>query len=131
MGRGDRWYNRIVRDSRYNDRMRNRTIDPEIPFITSNDLQTFQTDQQNRCLYCYCFMNWLERRSCKQGLTLERRNNRLPHYKNNCKGLVCKSCNSRQMNHEQILLRKYFGKWKSILDVVVKFEANTRSSVFV
>ena len=32
----DRWYNRIIRDSRYNDRCRNRFIDPEIPFIDSD-----------------------------------------------------------------------------------------------
>ena len=110
----DNWYNRIVRDSRYNDRRRNRTIDPQIPFINSATLFKMQNAQQNRCLYCLTQMEWMERRSNKKGLTVERGDNRLPHYISNCIGLACKSCNSKQYSHENGLLMRYFSKWKDI-----------------
>ena len=110
----DIWYNRIVRDSRYNDRRKNRTIDPRIPFINSTTLFKMQNMQQNRCLYCLTQMEWLERRSNKKGLTVERGDNRLPHYISNCVGLACKSCNSKQYSHKKGLLMRYFSKWKDI-----------------
>jgi len=109
----DAWFKRIVRDSRYNDRCRNRHIDPRIPFINTPTLLKFQNIQQNKCLYCLSEMEWLERRSNKKGLTLERADNRLPHYISNCKGLVCKSCNSKQYSHEKGLLKRY-SKWKDL-----------------
>ena len=119
----DNWYNRIVRDSRYNDRRKNRTIDPTIPFINSATLFRMQNDQQNKCLYCLTQMEWLERRSNKKGLTVERSDNRLPHYISNCLGLACKSCNSKQYTHEKGLLKRYFSKWKDFaLNVHVKVD---------
>ena len=119
----DNWYNRIVRDSRYNDRRQNRTIDPTIPFINSATLFKMQNDQQNRCLYCLTQMEWLERRSNKKGLTGERADNRLPHYITNCLGLACKSCNSKQYTRERGLLKRYFSKWKDFaLNVHVKVD---------
>jgi len=116
----DNWYNRICRDSRYNDRRKNRTIDPNIPFINPATLFWFQNKQQNKCLYCQVEMEWLERRSNKKGLTVERGNNKLPHYISNCLGLVCKSCNSKQYTHEKGILKRYFSIWKTrALDVHV------------
>ncbi len=110
----DAWYNRIVRDSRHNDRRKNRPINPNIPFIDTATLFKFQNIQQNKCLYCQIEMEWLERRSNKKGLTLERADNSLPHYTSNCKGLACKSCNSKQYSHEKGLLKRYFSKWKEL-----------------
>lgn len=116
----DNWYNRICRDSRYNDRRKNRTIDPNIPFINPATLFRFQNKQQNKCLYCLTEMEWLERRSNKKGLTVERGNNQLPHYISNCLGLACKSCNSKQFTHERGILKRYFSIWKTrALDVHV------------
>ena len=127
----DNWYNRIVRDSRYNDRRRNRTIDPQIPFINSATLFKMQNAQQNRCLYCLTQMEWMERRSNKKGLTVERGDNRLPHYISNCIGLACKSCNSKQYSHENGLLMRYFSKWKDIaLNVHVHVDC-TRSPSYI
>ena len=121
----DNWYNRIVRDSRYNDGRQNRTIDPRIPFINSVTLFKMQNDQQNKCLYCLTEMEWLERRSNKKGLTVERADNRLPHYISNCLGLACKSCNSKQFSREKGLLKRYFSKWKDFaLNVHVTFDCD-------
>jgi len=108
----DNWYNRIVRDSRYNDRCANRTIVPTIPFITSKVLFAMQNIQQNKCYYCQEQMSWLERRSNKRGLTVERADNSLPHYISNCKALACKSCNSKRFSYEKGLLKRYFSIWK-------------------
>ena len=131
MRTGDRWYKRIVRDSRYNDRMRDRTIDPTRPYIDSQTLIDFQNEQQNLCYYCQTPMNWIQRRSGKTGLTLERKNNRVPHYKSNCLGLCCKSCNSKRYTRERGLLMRYFQKWKSIaLDVRVQTD-DPRAQSFV
>ena len=116
----DNWYNRIVRDSRYNDRRGNRVIDPTIPFIDSKTLFQFQNKQQNKCYYCQVEMQWMERSSNKRGLTVERANNSLPHYISNCRGLACKSCNSKRFSPEKGLLKRYFSKWKNLaLDVHV------------
>jgi len=121
----DNWYNRIVRDSRYNDRRQKRVIDPRIPFINSVTLFKMQNDQQNKCYYCLTEMEWLERRSNKKGLTVERADNRLPHYISNCLGLACKSCNSKQYTHEKGLIKRYFSKWKDFaLNVHVTFDCD-------
>ena len=117
----DRWYNRIVRDSRYNDRRRNRFIDPSVKYIDRETLLEFQDTQENKCYYCGVQMNWLQRRSGKTGLTLEREKNHLPHYKSNCLGLCCKSCNCKRYQREHGLLVRYFTKWKNLaLNVHVK-----------
>jgi len=125
----DHWYNRIVRDSRYNDRRQNRTINPTIPFINTATLFKMQNEQQNKCLYCLTQLEWLERRSNKKGLTVERRDNRLPHYVSNCMGLACKSCNSKRYSHEKGLLKRYISKWKDFaLNVHVKVDGGRVSS---
>ena len=110
----DLWFNRIPRDSRYNDRRRGRQIREDIPYISASDLLAFQNKQQNRCYYCDNQMKWYgDRRSDKTGLTLERRNNDLPHYTMNCLGLCCKSCNSRDYSGKRAVLKRYFSKWKN------------------
>ena len=127
----DRWYKRIVRDSRYNDRARRRQIDDRIPYIDTDTLMHFQDKQENECYYCGCQMNWLQRRTGKNGLTLEREKNYLPHYKSNCLGLACKSCNSKKYQREHGLLVRYFTKWKRLaLDVHVKVD-DIRAASFV
>ena len=131
MRTADRWYNRIVRDSRYNDRIRKRFIDPTIPFIDSKTLFKMQNSQQNRCYYCQVQMEWLERRSNKKGLTVERADNSQPHYIRNCLGLACKSCNSKRFDQETGLLKRYFSKWKDFaLNVHVKVDG-TRSPSYI
>ena len=128
MRESDNWYNRIVRDSRYNDRCRKRVIDPTIPFIDSKALFQMQHRQQNKCYYCQVEMEWLERRSNKKGLTVERLDNSLPHYTSNCLGLVCKSCNSKRYSREKGILKRYFTKWKEqALDVHVTVDLDGRS----
>lgn len=110
----DLWFNRIPRDSRYNDRRVGRKIVEGIPYITARDLLTFQNKQQNRCYYCDNQMKWYGNRSSdKMGLTLERKNNAFPHYTRNCLGLCCKSCNSRKYVGNRGLLKRYFSKWKN------------------
>ena len=127
----DKWFNRIIRDSRYNDGRQNRYISPDIQYIDTPTLLHFQQDQQNMCYYCQCQMNHLERRKSKNGLTLEREDNRLAHYKTNCLGLCCKSCNSKKYSRERGLLRRYFTKWRNLaLNVRVKTDG-ARSACFV
>ena len=117
----DKWFNRIVRDSKHNDKARKRKIDPEQPYIDTKTLLGFQDKQENKCYYCQVMMNWLERRKSKNGLTLEREKNHLPHYTSNCLGLVCKSCNSKRYDRERGLLTRYFTKWRDLaLNVHVK-----------
>ena len=111
MRTSDRWYNRISRDSRYNDGKANRTIDPKIPYIDTEYLFGLQNKQQNRCYYCAQGMSWIERRKNLLGLTLERLDNNLPHYKTNCV-LACKQCNSKKYSRDLGLLKRYFKKWK-------------------
>ena len=121
MRESDKWFNRIVRDSRYNDRKARRFINPEIRFIDRKALIGMQNDQQNKCHYCLESMSWLERRTNKLGLTVERRDNSLPHYVSNCMGLVCKSCNSKRYSTERGILKRYFSIWKDLaLNVHVK-----------
>ena len=113
----DRWYNRIVRDSRYNDKKCGRKIDPTHEYIHTDRLLELQNEQQNLCYYCFIQMNWIgDRRKNRNGLTLERRDNRLPHYTDNCLGLCCKSCNSKRYSHDDGLLRRYFSKWRYLID---------------
>ena len=129
----DNWYNRIPRDSRYNDKHMNRWIDESIPFINSAALFKMQNRQQNKCMYCLTQMEWLERRSNKKGLTVERGDNRVPHYLSNCIGLACKSCNSKKFSKEKGLLKRYFSKWKDqALNVHVLYsEFDQRSPSYV
>ena len=119
----DNWYKRIVRDSRYNDKKANRQIDPAIPYITTPDLLKLQNDQQNRCYYCWQGMSWMERSRNPRGLTLERLNNELPHYKSNCT-LACKRCNSKRLSPNRGLLMRYFQRWKALtFDPVVQVQS--------
>lgn len=106
----DRWYKRIIRDSKRSDRINNLPVTDPDRYVTSQDLIDMQQQQQNKCYHCLIFMNWLERRSCKHGLTLDRRNTSLPHYKDNvC--LACKSCNSARYTKNKQLLKRYFRLW--------------------
>ena len=126
----DNWYNRIVRDSKYNDTRKKRAIDVQIPYIDSKTLFKFQNAQQNKCYYCQVQMEWMERRSNKKGLTLERANNNVPHYITNCLGLACKSCNSKKKSREKGLLKRYFAKWKHLaLDVTVTVDGERSPSL--
>lgn len=128
--KSDRWHRRIPRDARYNDRKAGRHIDPTRPFINTDALLTLQREQQNLCHYCLTNLNWIERRSCKHGLTLERLNNRLPHYTDNCV-LACKSCNSKRFDRETGILKRYFSIWKSITHSVQVQAKDPRSGSFV
>ena len=120
----DNWYNRIVRDSRYNDKKANRQIDPAVAYVTTPDLLNLQNEQQNQCYYCWEGMGWMERSRNPCGLTLERLNNNLPHYKTNCV-LACKRCNSRRYSKNRGLLMRYFKKWKALtFDPVVQFQSS-------
>ena len=110
----DAWYRRTIRDSKSNDKKRGRKIDPNERYVNTCDLLRFQQIQQNKCWYCNCEMHWLERRRNKRGLTLERIDNALPHYLSNCRGLCCKSCNSKKFSTERGLLKRYFSKWRDL-----------------
>ena len=127
----DKWFNRIVRDSRYNDRCRGRVIDPTKKFITTEALLAFQQAQQNKCWYCMTELQWLERRSNPAGLTLERRDNTIPHYTSNCIGLCCKRCNSKRICREKGLLMHYFNLWKHRALTVRVQHDDTRSASYV
>jgi len=106
----DRWYKRIIRDSKCSDRKNKLPITYPDQYVTTHDLIYMQQEQENKCYHCLVFMNWLERRSSKNGLTLDRRNTQLPHYKDNvC--LACKSCNSARYTKEKQLLKRYFNLW--------------------
>ena len=112
----DRWYKRIVRDSRYNDRKAGRAIDPTCKFISTTRLFALQAKQNNKCYYCQTNMALTNRRSNPLGLTLERLDNQYPHYENNCV-LACKRCNSKRYDHDLGLLKRYFSIWKQkVLD---------------
>ena len=128
MRKADRWYKRIVRDSKYNDRCRGRIINPFLPYIDTASLLESQQAQENKCWYCQCEMNWLERRSSKNGLTLERADNSIPHYKFNCKGLCCKSCNSKRFTTDKGLMKRYFCKWKEIALATNRYCPDNRSA---
>ena len=111
MKHADRWYNRIVRDSRHSDKKKKRTNYEEADFIDADRLLELQNEQENKCYYCFEALNWMERRSSKQGLTVERLDDFLPHIKSNCV-LACKSCNSARFTHKRGLLKRYFSMWK-------------------
>ena len=120
----DNWYNRIVRDSRYNDKKANRQIDPAVAYVNTPHLFELQNIQQNKCHYCWQTMSWMERSRNPCGLTLERLNNDLPHYKSNCV-LACKRCNSRRYSPNRGLLVRYFQKWKALtFDPVVQVQSS-------
>ena len=105
----DRYHRRIPRDARSEDRRRKFKVDlPD--YITSEDVIRLQKKQDNRCYHCGIFMNWLERRVSKNGLTLERLDNLLPHVLSNCV-LCCKSCNSKKLSPEKSLLTRCFWHW--------------------
>ena len=124
----DRWYYRIVRDSRCTDLKKKRGIDEVTPYVDVDYLFELQNRQQNKCWYCATNMNWMERRTCKEGLTLERKDNTKPHYKSNCV-LCCKSCNSKRYDTNTGLMKRYFSKWKNAaLDVHVLVDGQRRSS---
>jgi len=113
----DRWYNRIVRDSRHNDKNAGRNIDLSRENIHTNRLLELQNEQQNCCYYCFTQMDWHgDRRKNKNGLTVEREDNRLPHYIDNCLGLCCKSCNSKKYKRADGLVKRYFSKWHHQLE---------------
>jgi hypothetical protein len=109
MRKNDRWMYRIVRDSKASDFKAGRLFTSE-EYITTQHLIDMQEVQHNRCFYCDCFMNWLERRTNKTGLTCERRRNDLPHLVSNVV-LCCKSCNSKKYNYRKGLLKRYFSRW--------------------
>ena len=117
----DRWMYRIVRDCKSSDIKANRSYCPEDYLIY------LQETQCNRCFYCDCFMDWLERRKTKTGLTCERRNTKLPHAKFNCV-LCCKSCNSKKYNYSKGLMKRYFSKWKHNTFNIVAPRSNRRCS---
>jgi hypothetical protein len=105
----DRWYNRIPRDSKQSDIKAHRPFDPA-KFITTSQLKALQIKQENICFHCEGFMDWIERRGTKNGLTVERLDNRYPHHVDNVV-LCCKSCNSQKLNEKKHLLKKYFRRW--------------------
>ena len=109
MRKNDRWMYRIVRDSKSSDYKADRLFTPE-EYITTQHLIDMQEAQHNRCYYCDCFMNWLERRTDKAGLTCERKRNDIAHLASNVV-LCCKSCNSKNYNYRKGLLKRYFSLW--------------------
>ena len=104
----DRYYNRIIRDSKTSDKKQHFRIGDT--YITAADILRMQNEQQNRCAYCGIFLNWLERRRNRDGLTVERLDTSRPHEVDNC-CLVCKRCNSKRMTPEKKILTKYFYRW--------------------
>ena len=106
----DRWYFRCVRDSMKTDIAANRPFHRE-DYISTKQLIALQEVQRNRCYYCNVFMNWVERRKSKNGLTIERLRTDLPHLKTNCV-LACKSCNSTRYSRDRGLLKRYFSLWR-------------------
>ena len=120
MKNADRWYNRIVRDSRHSDKKKRRTNYEEADFIDADRLLELQNEQENKCYYCFEALNWMERRSSKQGLTVERLDDFLPHIKSNCV-LACKSCNSARFTHKRGLLKRYFSMWKKSTFIVCPY----------
>jgi len=127
MRTADRWYFRIIRDSIRCD-LKNKFVIDYSKYVTTPFLQELQNIQQNRCHICLDFMDWIERRSTKNGLTLDRIDNLLPHYKSNVR-LCCKSCNSARMSKDKQLLKHYFRKWyKRTFDIQQVF-SNRRCSL--
>ena len=117
---------RIVRDSRTTDALKGREYDPT-EYVDTPFLISLQQKQRNKCHHCGIFMNWLERRSQRNGLTLERLDNALPHVRSNCV-LACKSCNSQKLSREKSLLRKYFNIWyHKTFSVVANFKGERRA----
>ena len=111
MRKYDRFYLRIIRDSKHNDKARGRKIRPNVQYITSDYIQELQNNQENKCYYCLKSMNWLKRAG-KDGLTCARTLNNFAHYKFNVDKLCCKSCNSKDFSVQRGLLKRCFSKWK-------------------
>jgi hypothetical protein len=126
MRKHDRWMYRIVRDSKASDYKAGRVFTPE-EYITTEDLIKMQETQKNQCYYCSCFMDWLERRTTKTGLTCERRHNSKPHLVSNVV-LCCKSCNSKKYNYRKGLLKRYFSLWFNHTFDIVAPRTNRRCS---
>jgi hypothetical protein len=127
MRTSDRWYHRIIRDSIRSD-LKNKFAVDYSKYVTTPFLQELQNKQQNLCHICLDFMDWIERRSSKTGLTLDRLDNDLPHYRDNVK-LACKSCNSARMSKDKQRLKRCFRRWyKRTFDIPHIF-SNRRCSL--
>jgi len=126
----DLWFNKIPRDSKRNDRVAGRTEYDQADYINTAFLFHLQTKQQNKCYYCWSELSWMERRTAKNGLTVERINSTLPHIRSNCV-LACKSCNSSRFTRKHGLLKRYFTKWRRRTFDVPHFVEDTRSASFL
>ena len=124
----DRWYYRIIRDSKCSD-IRAKRYTNNVDNITSDHLINLQNLQQNRCYYCQKFMDWIERRSGKNGLTCERLDGREHLIENTV--LCCKSCNSKKYTRDIGLLKRYFSIWKRLTFDIPSYDQSKRRCCFV
>jgi hypothetical protein len=91
------WAERCCYLSRGADIRKDRAITSE--YITPKRLKTLRALQLNRCFYCRTPM-YAENRKRRDGLTIERLDNRMAHNEGNIV-LCCSSCNCRRLSNLQ------------------------------
>ena len=87
-----RWAHRMVVHSRLSDIKANRQFTPS-EFINVSRLHFIRKMQDNKCRYCRVDMQ-VKNRKKRNGLTIERFHNHIPHIITNC-CLACAKCNVR------------------------------------
>ena len=103
----NRWAYRCVVHSRLADRKAQRDFTEE--YITPVRLQFIRGLQQNKCIYCRCEMQTLNRKM-RDGLTIERIDNSKAHITKNCV-LSCHQCNMRTSRRHYVpIIQHVFGE---------------------
>ena len=105
----DRYPFRMIRDSKSADIASGRYQKVKDNYITPEYIQYLHNKQQNRCIYCAVFMDWINRKG-ENGLTVERVDVSIGHSKENCV-LACLKCNCKKLTHNKKLLTRYFYRW--------------------
>ena len=105
----DDWCHRIPRDCRAMDRKKRRNYNPD-KMVDMKWCYQQRAAQEGLCWYCDVFMDVINRRSNKIGLTVERLDSAKPHERHNCV-FACKSCNSKKKHRNADLLKELAAKW--------------------
>ena len=110
-----RWAHRCVVHSRLSDQKANRSFQPD-EVITPTRLHFIRGLQQNKCIYCRCDMQIMNRK-LQDGLTIERIDNSKAHITKNCV-LCCHRCNMKTSRRRNVpIIQHVFAELLQKVDV--------------
>ena len=105
------WQAIMVDNSRWADKLAGRTA-TDLPYITTEKIDQMWTMLKGKCFYCDITMKTgVNRATTPDAVTLERVNNDLPHYSDNCV-LACSGCNITRGN--SYTFKEFSVNWKEI-----------------